>query len=506
MRVIQIQIPHRQQHTVLEILESEGIDYTVTNARNGNRYVVVVEFPIPRQAVGRVLGRLRAAEVDVDGQYRVNLHADVARTENLDDLVDRFVKGSEETDFIACEELKARARDLNPSAFTYYAMTMLAMVVATSGLLLNSPAVVVGSMVLAPQLGAALTASVGVVTNDREMIVDGFVAQVAGLGLGLAGSVALALALRSTHVVTTSLSIATVSQIGGRVSPGLLSIVVSLAAGTAAVLSLVTHDSPSGPLVGVMVSAALVPAAVTAGLGIAWGLVRVTIGATVLLVVNVVSINVTGPVVLWLLGYRPVEWSEKPTGVFALLRRHAPALLTLALLLSGFVGVGTVLSYQVDFDQDVRSSVDAVLDREEFAAAELRDVSTEYVDMGLVDAPQQIVVTVAAASGEPYPGLEDALKRRIAADTGLSVDVLVEFRNQSSSNDTDRGPVERVVTDGPPTGAVATAPPPTRRRSGAAYRRVNEPLRRSRSGESGLAHVVPVGRWGRKVPPSVASW
>jgi uncharacterized hydrophobic protein (TIGR00271 family) len=368
----------------------------------------------------------------------VNLHADVVQTRNLDGLIERFVKGKEESDFIAREELKARARDMNPSIVTYYAMTMLAIIVATSGLLLNSPAVVVGSMVLAPQLGSALTASVGIVTNDRDMIIDGLASQITGLGLGLSGSIAFAIVLRSTLVVTPRLSIATLPQIGSRVSPGLLSILISLAAGAAAVFSLVTHDSPSGPLVGVMVSAALLPAAAVAGLGVAWGLPRVAIGATVLLGVNVVSINVIGPVLLWVLGYRPMNWNDKSRGVFESVSHHAPALFALLLLVGGFFGAGSVLSQQINFEQDVRSSVDTVFDRGEFESLELRDISMEYVDFGLVDTPHTITVVIADSTNDTYPDLDDTLQERIATDTGLSVDVEVEFRNLTSSNASER--------------------------------------------------------------------
>lgn len=462
MRVIQLQIPYQKRETVREILERENIDYTLTNARNEESHVVVVQFPIPRQAVEHVLRELRDAGVDVDRRYRVNLHADVVQTENLDDLIERFVRGREESDFIAREELKARARDLNPSVFTYYAMTMLGVVVATSGLLLNSAAVVVGSMVLAPQLGAALTASVGVVTNDRDMIVEGFAAQITGLGLGLSGSIVFAIALRSTLVVTPSLSIATLPQIGSRVSPGLLSVVISLAAGTAAVVSLVTHDSPSGPLVGVMVSAALIPAAATAGLGIAWGLPRVAIGASVLLVVNVVSINLVGPVVLWFLGYRPAEWDDEPRVSFRLVSRHAPALLALTLLIAGFFGAGGVLSQQINFERDVKASIDSVLERDEFESVELRDISMKYVDMGLVDTPHQITVTIADSTNDTYPDLDDALQRKIAEDTGLSVDVFVEFRNLTSTNESELEPAGRRSAHGvnPLLGFLGTSPAP----------------------------------------------
>lgn len=440
MRVLQFQVPERKERTACEVLESENINYVVTEATADDGDVVVVQFPVPRQAVERVLEQLREAGIDVDKRYRVNLHADVARTRDLDDYIERVVDGKEESDFIAREELKARARDMVPSVLTYYMMTVLGVVVATSGLLLNSPAVVVGSMVLAPQLGAALTATVGIVTNDQEMIVNGLAEQLTGLWLGLSASVVLGIFLRMTMVVTPSLSITTLGQIGSRTSPGLLSVVISVAAGIAAVFSLVVHDSPSGPLVGVMVSAALIPAAAAAGLGIAWGLPRVAIGALVLLVINVISINLTGPVVLWILGYRPEGWEAMASLSVESVVEHAPAMMAVILLLGGFAATGVVVSEQIGFEREVKASVNNVLERDKFETVQLRDVSTEYVDMGFVDSPQRITIEVSDASNETYPELDDRLQQRVASNTGVSVDVLVEYRNVTGGNNSARKP------------------------------------------------------------------
>lgn len=49
------------------------------------------------------------------------------------------------------EEIRAKAIKLNPGQRTYYAMTLLSVLVATVGRLLDAPAIVVGSMVIAPR-------------------------------------------------------------------------------------------------------------------------------------------------------------------------------------------------------------------------------------------------------------------------------------------------------------------------------------------------------------------
>jgi len=119
-------------------------------------------------------GRRPRAHVVARGRHRRRLHRrllDRDRTHpQIEQLEERYVNGEEVDDSIAREEIRTRALNMTPSRLTYYAMTVLSAVVATAGLLLDSPAIVVGSMVIAPQVSAALTGTVGVVLDDREMV------------------------------------------------------------------------------------------------------------------------------------------------------------------------------------------------------------------------------------------------------------------------------------------------------------------------------------------------
>ncbi|WP_433631792.1 TIGR00341 family protein [Halomicrococcus sp. NG-SE-24] len=452
MRVIQIEVSDNKIDTAKQTLNDEGIDYRITDIQDESGENLI-EFPIPRQAVEYVLDELREAGVGVDDEYRVNLHAEVAKTKNVDSIIERFVKGEKKSNYISREELIARARDSTSSSFTYYLMTLLGVIVATSGLLLNSPAVVVGSMVVAPQLGAALMASVGIVTNEREMIVSGFLEQIAGLGLGLVGATAFATLLRSSMLVTPTLNIATIAQIGGRTSPGPLAIVVGFAAGAAAVVSLATHDSPSGALVGVMVSAALIPAAATAGLGIAWNYPRVALGATVLLVINLVTINIAGPFVLWLMGYRPkgweenpIEWVGNPQDSLQTMKRYTGSVVAILLLIGAMSTGGAAFTQQVTYEQTAKSAIDDVLEQNKYNGVQLMKVTVEkdYLDMGR-DAPTRVNVVIGEQNGTPYPKLATQIQKEIMDDAGIPVTVSVTMntRKQDTSKAHRKQPMEK---------------------------------------------------------------
>lgn len=192
---------------------------------------------------------------------------------------------------------------MTPNRLTYYSLTLISALVAVAGLLLESPAIVVGAMVIAPQVSAALTASIGTVLDDRRMIVEGFSSLVGGLVVAVVGAAAFGWLVQTAGFIPATLDVDTISQISHRISPGVLSIVVGAAAGAAAAFGLATAFPLS--IVGVMIAAALIPAPAAVGIGIAWGMPSVALGALLLLIMNTVLIVLVALGVLWYLGYRP---------------------------------------------------------------------------------------------------------------------------------------------------------------------------------------------------------
>jgi len=168
VRLLQVFVPDDTRDEALRVLEDENIDYVLTAENSDRSDGDLVTFPLPTQAVDHVLTSLR--EVGIDDDFIVVSSIETARTPQIEQLEERYVNGEEVDDSIAREEIRTRALNMTPSRLTYYAMTVLSAVVATAGLLLDSPAIVVGSMVIAPQVSAALTGTVGLVLDDREMV------------------------------------------------------------------------------------------------------------------------------------------------------------------------------------------------------------------------------------------------------------------------------------------------------------------------------------------------
>ncbi|RJT06105.1 TIGR00341 family protein [Halococcus sp. IIIV-5B] len=416
MRLIKLVVPDGQRETVLDVLRTENIDRVVTEDASERDASTLVEFPLPTQAVEYVLGELREAGLD-DTNYTVIATAETAKTTHYNELENRFVAGVEEDDSVAHEEIRAKALDMHRNPLTYYAMTLFSAVVAAAGLLLNSAAIVVGAMVIAPQVGSAMMSSVGIVLNDRKLIGLGLKSLAGGLTAAVLAGTVLAFALKAGGVVPTALDVSAVAQVSQRTSPGLLALAVAVCAGAAGAFGLSTGLSEA--LVGVMIAAALIPAAAAVGIGVAWGLPAVALGALALLVVNTVAVNLAGVLALVYLGYRPWMGNGTRSGF----RRLAPALGALAVLLAVFAVSGTVMAGQVSFDRDINDAVETTLDRPAYAAVDLETVRTQVILTSLSDDRREVAVVVSRPTGESYPGLPQALAERIETRTGHAVDI-----------------------------------------------------------------------------------
>ncbi|WP_049984997.1 DUF389 domain-containing protein [Halobellus rufus] len=417
MRLVQLLLAADEREPILSMLDEEEIDYLAfeTAGVGSGARDVLVEFPLPDQAVEYVEERLD--EAGIEQRYVVTLTAESARTTRFAELEDRFITGTEAGDSISPEELRTTALSLHPDPVPYYSMTVVSALVAVAGLLVDSAALVVGAMVIAPQVGSALTASVGATIGEWEMLESGVRAQVLSLSLAILGAAAFGIALQLSGFVSPTVDVETIAQVGERTAPGLLTLAVGLAAGVAGAVGLATALPVS--IVGVMIAAALIPAAAAVGIGLAWSEPGVAIGAAVLLVANLVSVNVAGFATLRAFGYRPTDADTSSESTLG------PALVALALVVA-VLGSGALFTAQSSFENDVNSAVGDVLEDDAYDDLELVQTSAGFVVVP-GSAPPDVRVVVQRPVDQPSPRLAADLGAAIADATGREVNVRVEF-------------------------------------------------------------------------------
>ncbi len=178
-------------------------------------------------------------------------------------------------------------------------LVILSAIVAAIGMLENNVAVVVGAMVIAPLLGPNIAFSLGTALGETDLALDALKAILAGVVLAVATGYIIGL-LWPGALDSTELMLRTDAFYSGTA--------IALASGAAASLSLVT--GASSILVGVMVAVALMPPATTIGLMLSAGQQHAMWGATLLLAVNIVCINLSAKLVFLYRGVKPRTWLE----------------------------------------------------------------------------------------------------------------------------------------------------------------------------------------------------
>jgi uncharacterized hydrophobic protein (TIGR00341 family) len=182
----------------------------------------------------------------------------------------------------------------------YLLMVFLSTIVASIGLIENNVAVIVGAMVIAPLLGPNISLAFATSLGDSELMWQSLKTNFVGLALALLMAMAIGF-IWPDHLHS--------SEIMVRTDVGLDGVLLALASGAAAVLSLTTGLSSA--LVGVMVAVALLPPTATLGMMLGSGQLNLALGAGLLLAVNVVCINLSAKLMFQLKGVKPRTWLEK---------------------------------------------------------------------------------------------------------------------------------------------------------------------------------------------------
>ena len=159
---------------------------------------------------------------------------------------------------------------------------------------------VVAAMVIAPLLGPNIALAFAATLGDRDLLQESLKTNLAGV----------AMALGMSFLIGWFWPVEVPGpEILSRTSVGFDGIVLALASGAAAVLSLTSGISSA--LVGVMVAVAILPPTAALGMMLASGQIGLATGAGLLLAANVVCVNLSANLVFLVKGVRPRTWLEK---------------------------------------------------------------------------------------------------------------------------------------------------------------------------------------------------
>ena len=187
------------------------------------------------------------------------------------------------------------------SSLNYWLEIVFSAGIATFGLVLNSPAVIIGAMLISPLMGPIMANGLSLAVGDLYLSIKA----VGNLVVG----VAMAIALSAFFVWLLPFHSAT-GEILARTSPNLLDLGIALFSGLAGSVAVSRAGGTGGvtTLPGVAIAVALMPPLCTMGFGLGSGAnMRIMGGAGLLFLTNLVAIVASAFAVFLLIGMNSPE-------------------------------------------------------------------------------------------------------------------------------------------------------------------------------------------------------
>ena len=191
----------------------------------------------------------------------------------------------------------------------YVVLMVLSTMLATVGLYMDSAAVIIGAMLLAPLMAPLVSASMGILRGDNLLFFAAVRTIIIGVVIALCSAALTTLMFQHKPVTDEML---------GRLNPSLLDLAVAVFSGIAAAYSKAFRQI-SQNLAGVAIAVALVPPLAVAGIGAGRGDLMFFWQALLLFLTNMIGIIIAGMFTFRVLGYSPVVRNKQGLGVMLLL-------------------------------------------------------------------------------------------------------------------------------------------------------------------------------------------
>lgn len=188
-------------------------------------------------------------------------------------------------------EIKERIIGGSNVTGTNLCILMLAILVASIGLNMNSTAVIIGAMLISPLMGSIQAMGYSVAASDMN--------QFKKSGIGFLFQIMICLITSTLYFRLSPISTQT-SELLARTQPNIWDVLIACCGGLAGMIG-VTRTEKSNVIPGVAIATALMPPLCTCGYGIAHSNMRIALGAGYLFLVNTYFIFLASVFVLVLL-------------------------------------------------------------------------------------------------------------------------------------------------------------------------------------------------------------
>ncbi|MGP5315329.1 DUF389 domain-containing protein [Psychrobacter faecalis] len=341
-------VEEKRQENVKQNLNS--LDINNTNDKKDNKQ--------NKQEVNKAENTRQTANKALEGDNHVN-------ADNIEDSEEEEVKEKKEAklesykQFVAEQfsnkkvdypEVRVRIEANALPSKMYFVMNILSAIIASYGLVTNSAAVVIGAMLVAMMLGPITGVALAIIDHRMPLLRKSLITVFLGISLVVLVGFIVGWLHKDQPLTVEILS---------RTQPTSMDLMIALAGGTAGAYAMVSPHL-SVAVVGVAVATALVPPLAASGILFANGEMQMGLGALLLALTNIIAIQFTNALVLWLLGFRRlVDDDYKSSTYWTFLRRNA-----VTLLLLGVLGTYLTINLQTNakqqgFESSVKETINS---------------------------------------------------------------------------------------------------------------------------------------------------
>lgn len=203
----------------------------------------------------------------------------------------KSIKGEVLEKYEAYETVVAGSTD----TVEYYVLLILSCLIATMGLYLNSAAVIIGAMIVAPLMGPLFGFSAGMLWGSGKVIREAITTLLKGTSLVVAVTALMSFAIPGIIVTSEMLS---------RSQPSLFDVIIAVSCGCIGAYAYI-NKRVSSAIPGVAISVALLPPLCTVGIGIGLQNRELFQGAALLYGLNLTGISLSATIVFFLVRLHP---------------------------------------------------------------------------------------------------------------------------------------------------------------------------------------------------------
>ena len=269
---------------------------------SAQKQITPIELEVKEKALSLSVGESFWKKQDIQTQTKDSikvdhLPSDEESTKYLSEAIPLFSHASKEQYATLFTNLREESR----LSQNFMVLLVLATMIATFGLFINSSSVIIGAMLLAPLMQPIVSLSMGVLRQDQALQINGAKTITIGVLAVLVTAALIALFIPIERLT---------SEMAGRLSPTILDLFVAIVSGAAAAYAK-SNEKILGSLAGVAIAVALVPPIAVAGIGLGWGDWSMFSTAFLLFITNLVGIVLAAGFTFAMLGFSPLHLAKK---------------------------------------------------------------------------------------------------------------------------------------------------------------------------------------------------